>query len=187
MSFTQVTVTATLLDNTTKGYITFVPTASISNGGVQAPILPKTLTLTAGTGSLVLNAGDDVGTSPSGSGYVVTEHITGAPLRTYVVQLSKNATAVSLGSLAPSTATPFYSYVQTTQLGAASGVATLGADGILTLAQRPAGGGAHAATHAAGGTDPVTITEAQVTGLTADLAAKASLGQSLVFALVFGV
>jgi hypothetical protein len=34
--------------------------------------------------------------------------------------------------------------------------------------------GAHAATHAAGSSDPVTITQAQVTGLTASLAAKAS-------------
>ena len=36
------------------------------------------------------------------------------------------------------------------------------------------GGGPHAATHAAGSSDPVTLTQAQITGLTADLAALAT-------------
>jgi hypothetical protein len=43
-------------------------------------------------------------------------------------------------------------------------------DAVWVPASAP---GAHAATHAAGSSDPVTVVESQVTGLTADLAAKA--------------
>jgi len=38
----------------------------------------------------------------------------------------------------------------------------------------PSGGGPHAATHAAAGSDPVTLSESQITGLTSDLAGKAT-------------
>jgi hypothetical protein len=42
----------------------------------------------------------------------------------------------------------------------------------------PSGGGPHAATHAAAGSDPVTLSESQITGLTSDLAGKVGTGDS---------
>jgi hypothetical protein len=63
-----------------------------------------------------------------------------------------------------------------TNTGTGAGNAILGNDSRLTDARTPA---AHAATHAAAGSDPVTLTEAQVTNLTADLAAKANKTDNL--------
>lgn len=53
-----------------------------------------------------------------------------------------------------------------------SGLFALLADSRLTNARTPT---AHASTHAAAGSDPVTLTQAQITGLTAALAALAQL------------
>lgn len=55
-------------------------------------------------------------------------------------------------------------------IGSTAVTAVAGNDSRLTDARTPL---AHAATHAAAGSDPVTLTEAQVTNLTADLAARA--------------
>jgi hypothetical protein len=57
-------------------------------------------------------------------------------------------------------------------LGTAATQAAAGNDSRLSDARTPT---AHAASHASGGTDAVTLTESQVTGLTTDLAAKAPL------------
>jgi len=56
--------------------------------------------------------------------------------------------------------------------GTAANTAAQGNDARLSDARTPT---AHAASHAAGGTDAVTLTEAQITNLVADLAAKAAL------------
>lgn len=53
--------------------------------------------------------------------------------------------------------------------GSGAGKVTEGNDARLSNARVPT---AHAVSHAAGGTDVVTLTEAQITGLVADLAAK---------------
>lgn len=55
---------------------------------------------------------------------------------------------------------------------AASGEVVKGSDGRLTDSRTPT---AHAAAHGSAGSDPITIAESQVTGLTTDLAAKAPL------------
>lgn len=55
---------------------------------------------------------------------------------------------------------------------AADGEAVKGSDTRLTDSRTPT---AHASTHASAGSDPITIAESQVTGLTTDLAAKAPL------------
>jgi hypothetical protein len=55
---------------------------------------------------------------------------------------------------------------------AAAGQVVKGSDTRLTDARTPS---AHAASHAAAGSDPITVTEAQVTNLVTDLAAKAPL------------
>lgn len=60
--------------------------------------------------------------------------------------------------------------------GSIAGTVAQGDDARLADARTPL---AHAATHGAAGTDPVTITEAQVTGLGADLAARALAIRSL--------
>jgi hypothetical protein len=57
-------------------------------------------------------------------------------------------------------------------LGTAATQAAAGNDSRLSDARTPT---AHAASHASGGTDAVTLTESQVTNLTTDLAAKAPL------------
>lgn len=83
----------------------------------------------------------------------------------------------------------------TANKGAASGYASLDGTTKVPIAQIPTGATgttvpfgndsrfsdartplAHAASHAAGGGDPVTLTEAQITNLVADLAARALLG-----------
>lgn len=58
--------------------------------------------------------------------------------------------------------------------GAANGYAPLDAGSLVPLANLPATmpPAAHASTHAAAGSDPITVSEAQVTNLTTDLAAK---------------
>ncbi|MFF4369618.1 hypothetical protein [Streptomyces sp. NPDC001594] len=56
--------------------------------------------------------------------------------------------------------------------GAGSGIALRSTDPSTTNARTPT---AHAASHAAAGTDPITLTQAQVTGLAAALAALAPL------------
>jgi len=55
--------------------------------------------------------------------------------------------------------------------GTTAGTAAQGNDGRLSDARTPT---AHAASHAAAGSDPVTVTEAQVTGLVADLSSLSS-------------
>lgn len=57
-------------------------------------------------------------------------------------------------------------------LGTSASTAAAGNDSRLSDARTPT---SHASSHASGGSDPVTIAESQVTGLTADLAAKADL------------
>ena len=56
--------------------------------------------------------------------------------------------------------------------GTTAGTACQGNDSRLSDARTPS---LHAASHASGGSDPITIAESQVTGLVADLAAKAPL------------
>lgn len=88
-------------------------------------------------------------------------------------------------------ADPHPQYALDTEKGAASGLATLDGASKLTASQLPLGSSAttaaagndarlsdartpvaHAASHASGGTDPITIAESQVTSLTTDLAAR---------------
>lgn len=57
--------------------------------------------------------------------------------------------------------------------GTAANTACQGNDARLSDARTPT---AHAATHAAAGSDPVTLTEAQITNLSTDLAAKVAKG-----------
>lgn len=59
-------------------------------------------------------------------------------------------------------------------IGGGANQAVAGNDIRLTNARPPT---AHAISHGAGGSDPIAVTEAQVTGLPADLAARALAGQ----------
>ncbi len=61
----------------------------------------------------------------------------------------------------------------TVSYGSSAGTACEGNDARLSNARTPT---AHAASHAAGGGDDLTLTEAQITGLVSDLAAKALAG-----------
>ena len=104
MAFTPVTVTATFTPDggvVPTGTIDFVLTAAMANGGLIDTADRQTLTLVGGTGSIVLNANDDVGTNPGGTGYRVTEYVAGVKPRTYVVVLSHLAPVVPLASLSP--------------------------------------------------------------------------------------
>lgn len=140
MAFTQVTVTATFVnaDGTIPGgTVTFTPTAAMANGGSIVPVSSRVLTLTGGTATVVLDANDDVGTTPSGTGYTVVEAIAGAASRTYTVVLARAQPSVSLASLAPATTTANFSYILTSQIGAVSGVASLDSGGKVPVAQVP--------------------------------------------------
>lgn len=61
--------------------------------------------------------------------------------------------------------------------GSAANTAAQGNDSRLSDARTPT---AHASSHAAAGSDPVTLSESQVTGLTTDLAAKAIATRAIV-------
>jgi hypothetical protein len=114
MAFTQVTVTCRFAsaDGTIpKGLVSFTPTAPMSNGGSTVPAEAKPVTLVDGLGIIVLDANDDAGTVPSGTGYKVTERIIGAAPRTYTVILTHAQPAVNLADLVPTTTTPNYAYV----------------------------------------------------------------------------
>lgn len=168
MSFTPVTLTLGYgnADGTTPtGTVTFTPTAAMANGGTIAPIEPKTVSLVGGAATVVLNANDDTGTAPAGSGYAVVESIVGAPQRTYQITLSKNQTAVNLAALAPAVTSPLYSYVLASVVGAPNGVASLGSDGKVPAAQLPASQGGSAVSSVAGRTGAVVLSTADVSGL----------------------
>jgi hypothetical protein len=106
VTFTPVTVTATFTPDggvVPTGTVDFVLTAAMANGGLIDTADRQTLTLVGGTGTIVLNANDDVGTNPQGTGYRVTEYIAGVRPRTYVVVLTHLAPTVPLASLTPVT------------------------------------------------------------------------------------
>ena len=54
------------------------------------------------------------------------------------------------------------------------------------IANTAAGVVPHAATHATGGGDTLTLGQAQITGLVADLAAKATAGEAIAYAIALG-
>lgn len=62
---------------------------------------------------------------------------------------------------------------------AAAGEVVLGSDSRLSDARTPSSTLSHAATHGSAGSDPVTLAQSQVTGLTTDLAAKVPTSRTI--------
>jgi len=109
MAFTIITVSGTFQDTATTaplaGTLTFTLADAISNGTVTLTPSPIVATLD-NTGSFTINlaATDDIGTTPTGVWYSVTEQISGGSPRDYFIQiLSGYPSSVSLASLTPGT------------------------------------------------------------------------------------
>lgn len=111
------------------------------------------------TGDLVLNdSSPDTSTSATAKAYVDAADATKANAATQVIA----GTGLTGGGTLAADRTLAVSY------GTTAGTAAQGNDSRLSDARTPT---AHAATHAAAGSDPVTLTQAQITGLAAALAA----------------
>jgi hypothetical protein len=169
-----------------QGAVHFQPVAEAAGGGyiIAAASIPLPVmdgAFPAGRDQLASNA------QAAGLAYLVTERITNARNPTpYVVVPSGSTLDLSTAARAVPGVVSL-PYVQASTLGQPDGVATLGGDGLLTAAQRPAssGGGvdtitAADATIVVAGTasNPtlavgVGIPESAVTDLAADLAARA--------------
>lgn len=130
----------------------------------QVPASAPVTSVNGETGAVLLDAGD-VGADPAGSAAAVQ-----------ALALLK---AQNLGDLpAPATARTNLGLgtAAVTNTGTGPTNAILGDDARLTDARTPT---AHAITHAAAGSDPVTLDQSQVTGLAAALAAKAPATRTL--------
>lgn len=116
MSYTQITVSGTFKapDNTLcEGRVTFQLSEALQDtaGNVIATREPVICVLSSGAFTTTLFATDDTGVIPTGVTYLVTEEISGAPPRSYEIQLPKATTTVNIADVAPATSTPSYSYV----------------------------------------------------------------------------
>lgn len=92
MAFTEITVSFKYQNmdlSAAAGSVSFSRTTEITDGTTILPVVPIMVTLDGtGSGSVVLAANDDSTTTPTGSGYMVTERIVGAPVRTYKITLT---------------------------------------------------------------------------------------------------
>jgi hypothetical protein len=111
------------------------------------------------TGDLVLNdSSPDTTTSAASKGYVDTGLATKASASTQIIA----GAGLNGGGTLAADRTLAVTY------GTTAGTAAQGNDARLSDARTPT---AHAATHASGGTDPVTLAQSQITGLLTALAA----------------
>jgi hypothetical protein len=182
-----------------KGKLLFTPEPAILTSATHGTLLLGTVEATPdaeGDISVTLLATDDADVTPTGWTYRVQERWYDAPGRSYPLALPAAAPAVDLADVAP-TAPATGEYVVVTgpigpqgpagptgpqgatgsqpplgAAGAGADIALRSTDPSTTNARTPT---AHAATHAAAGADPVTLTQEQITGLVAALAALAPL------------
>lgn len=167
------------------GTITMQPVQETPDAGYTIVASPRIFTLVAGQIDPAHNTIDTNGQADLQA--MVYEQIAGAHNPPpYVVTIPTSGT-LDLSQVGRGTVTgPLPLYVPESAVGQPNGVATLGSDGILAVAQRPAAGAgtvtsvtAADGTIVVGGTPAIAptvrvgaIAEAQVTGLVTDLAAK---------------
>src|ERR1051325_5257671 len=140
MAFTPVTVSATFINpdgSTPTGSVTFIASSAMGNGTQIVSAQPRIMTLSNGSGSIVLEATDDVGTNPTGVTYTVIEAISGSRDRQYSVALPKAATSVNLAALVPVTASSTPGYVLVADREALSTVASSGSAQTLDVSSAP--------------------------------------------------
>ena len=112
----------------------------------------------------------ELGVDPAGASATVAARLDTAD--TTVAGKADKTTAIAAGTGLTGGGTLAADRTLTVAYGTTGGTAAQGNDGRLSDARTPT---AHAATHAAAGSDAVTVTQAQVTDLTTDLAGKAPL------------
>lgn len=126
------------------GRVRFRPNTTLTSPGNDS-IVPRTYidaTLVNGAISQALVRCDDPTISPVGWAWEVTEEITGAPVRRYLIQLVAGSGSVALADLAHLEIAPaLVTYEEIAHKGVANGYASLGSDGLVPDEQLPAGSG----------------------------------------------
>lgn len=169
------------------GAVTVTPTVSTVNGAAS-------LALAQNEGAVIFSDGSNYSALKTGAGTVTSVNVSGGTtgLTTSGGPVTSSGTITISGTLDLASGGTGATTASTarTNLGlgtaatlnvpasgnAAAGEVVKGSDTRLTDARTPT---SHASTHAAAGSDPVTISESQVTNLTADLAGKQPLDSDL--------
>jgi len=129
---------------TATGRVRFRPNATLTSPGNDS-IIPRTYidaTLVNGAISQTLVRCDDPTISPADWAWEVTEEITGAPVRRYLIQLVAGTGSAVLADLAHLEIVPaLVTYEEIAHKGVANGYASLGSDGLVPDEQLPASSG----------------------------------------------
>lgn len=167
-------VSASSVTSTELGYLSGVTSAVQTQLGAKLDAANP-----AGTGTLTLagagNAGIELGRTDGTSSTPYIDFHSSATANDYNVRLIASGGTGTVGSGTLTVTAATVALPANTSIGTVSATEIGYVDGVTSGIQSQLNGKAsttHASTHAAGGTDPVTLAQSQVTNLTTDLAGK---------------